>query len=78
MPHCSIKELYKVKEQFHLGNTFDPKEFDRRVTLACSYEALPSYMDVQWSEIERARRACASERQEQRHMSLTNTRDTDE
>ena len=77
MPSNAIKESPRVKEHFHLRNPSDPNNLDR-VTRACYYEELPSYMDVQWSEIERARRAHVSERQEQRLSSLIDVLDTDE
>ena len=60
MPHHGVKESFRIKEQHHLGNPFDLKELERRVTQACSYEALSSSMGVCWSEIKRERRAHVS------------------
>ena len=61
------KEFPMVKEKFNFGNSSGHKELDRRVVSeTCSYEALPSYMSMQWNEIKRARKPHAPERQEQR------------
>ena len=57
IPHCSVKESPRVKEQFSLRNPFDSEELDREVIWAHSYDTLPSYMSVWWGEIEWARRA---------------------
>ena len=46
MPHHGTKDSSRVTEQFHLGNPFDPKDPDRRVTWAHAYEALPLKMGV--------------------------------
>ena len=66
MPHhYSTKDSFKVKEQFHLGTHMNPKELDKRVTHAHSYEVLPSYIGVLRSKTEKVRRAKAPEKQEQ-------------
>ena len=44
MPHHGTKDSSEVKEHCCHGKHFDQKELDRKVTLAHSYEALPSYM----------------------------------
>ena len=69
MPDHGIKDTSMVKDQFCLGNPFETNELDGLVIWAHSCEELFLYMGVQWSEIERPRRACISERQEQKPKS---------
>ena len=78
IPCYGIVESHSVKEQFHLGNPFDPKDQDGRVTQGHPYEALPSYIGVVWSEIKIGRRIHVSEKQELRPSPLTDARDTDD
>ena len=73
-----IKDSFKVKEEFHLGTSFDSKGLRRKVTHACSYEALPSYAGVWCSEIKRATIAQMSERLEQGFASLADAMGRDE
>ena len=60
MLHHDIKDSTQVKEWFCLGSTFDPKEVDREVPQTHSYEELPLYLGLQWSEVKSVRRGYVS------------------
>ena len=73
---CQIISWYKGAVSF--WKPFDPKELERWVTRACSYEALPWYVHVWWIEVKWARRAWESDTLEQRPSSSTDAIDTNE
>ena len=71
------KTCLRLRSSF-IQELIDQKELDRRVTCVHSYEVLLSYMEVQWSEIEKATRTRTPERLEQGPLSSTDAMHTNE